>query len=196
VRALQKPGVVTVVELSDFECPYCRALHPVLDGVLAAHGERVRLVRISIPLPGHPHARDAARGYHCAQAAGRGEEMADVLFNSTALAPADIAAYARALDLDPARFAQCVADPATDRRIDRDVTTVTAAGFDGLPSVWIGDTRILGFDRAARDAPYAAALERALHGPSPWDKAPAVGLALASLVVAWPGLRRLLRRSR
>jgi protein-disulfide isomerase/uncharacterized membrane protein len=196
VRALQKPGVVTVVELSDFECPYCRALHPVLDDVLEEHGERVRLVRMSIPLPGHPHARHAARGYHCAQAQGRGEAMADVLFSSTKLSPADIAMYARSIGLDSARFAQCAADPATDQRIDRDIAAVTAAGFDGLPSVWIGETRILGFDRDAGRAPYAAALERALHGPGPWVNAPWVALALAALLMIWPGLRLLLTRAR
>jgi uncharacterized membrane protein/predicted DsbA family dithiol-disulfide isomerase len=196
VRALQVPGVVTVVELSDFECPYCRALHPVLDELLARHGRRVRLVRMSIPLPGHPHARDAARAYYCAQAQGRGDAMADVLFSSSQLQAAEIAVYARSIGLAPARFAQCVADPAIDRRIDGDIAKVTAAGFDGLPSVWIGQTRILGFDRSAGEAPYAAALERALHGPGPWQHAPWLVLALAALVMCWPGLRALLKRAR
>jgi protein-disulfide isomerase len=196
VRALHTPQVVTVVELSDFECPYCRALHPVLDELLAKHGQRVRLVRMSFPLPGHPHARGAARAYYCAEAQGRGDAMADVLFSSSELEAADIAGYARSIGLDPIRFAQCVADPAIDRRIDGDIATVIAAGFDGLPSVWIGDTRILGFDRDAGEAPYAAALERALHGASPWTNAPWLVLALAALVMCWPGLRALLTRAR
>jgi protein-disulfide isomerase/uncharacterized membrane protein len=195
VRALQKPGVVTVVEVSDFECPFCRALHPVLDDVLEAHGARVRLVRISIPLPGHRHARGAARAYHCAEAQGRGEPMADVLFSSE-LTPDKIAVYARSIGLDTERFAQCIADPATDRRIDRDVAAVVAAGFDGLPAVWIGDRRILGFDRSAGAEPYEAALARALHGPGLGAYLPWVALGALALVVLLPAVRRALSRAR
>jgi uncharacterized membrane protein len=196
VRALAQPGVLTVVELSDFECPFCRAMHPTLKAALADHGARVRLVRMSIPLPLHPQARDAARAYHCADQQGRGEAMADVLFSSSELRAADSARYARSLGLHLARFSACMVDPATERHIAQDVATVMAAGFDGLPSVWIGDSHILGFNRDAGRAPYDAALARALHGPSPWTRARWLALALLAALALWPALRALLTRSR
>lgn len=196
VREHSRPGVVTVVELSDFECPYCRALHPVLDRVLAKNGAKVQHVRISIPLPGHPHARDASRAYHCASAQKRGDDMADVLFTSDALEPADLGAHARALGLNLARFEQCMTDAAVERRIATDVATVIAAGFDGLPCVWIGSTRILGFNFNNGAEPYQAAIERELHGASPWRHAPWLGLIAAALVISWSARRARLKRAR
>lgn len=190
VRALARPGVVTVVELSDFECPYCRALHPVLNEVLAVHGARVRLVRMSIPLPGHRHSREAARAYHCAGAQGRGEPMADVLFSSE-LESELLAVYARSIGLDVERYERCMADPAIEQRIDRDVATVQAAGFDGLPCVWVGKTRILGFGRSAGAAPYEKALQRELHGPEPARHLAGIAWLTGIALAVWPAVRRL-----
>jgi len=189
VRAAATPGRIVVVELSDFECPFCRAMHPALAQALGAHGKGVKLVRKSVPLPGHPHAFGAAMAYHCAAAQRRGDEMADVLFTSDRLSPSDCVEHARALGLDVARFEHCLAATDTRAAVERDVDEVRRAGLSGLPTVYVGAERFVGFDAEAGARPYAEALERAARGESAERRWPlAVVLALA-VFVAIPGRR-------
>ena len=96
VRAAAARGGLVVVELSDFECPFCRAMHPALMEALKPYGTRARLVRKSVPLPGHRYAFGAAMAQHCAEARGQGEAMADVLFTSERLSLGDCVEHARA----------------------------------------------------------------------------------------------------
>jgi protein-disulfide isomerase len=82
----QRAGVLTIVEFTDFECPFCRRLHLALEEALrgpAGLGSRVRIVRKMMPLPGlHPHALDAALAWCCADQAGRGDAMANALVHA------------------------------------------------------------------------------------------------------------------
>jgi protein-disulfide isomerase len=191
VAALASAGKINVVEFSDFECPFCRALHPVLERALAPYGDRAHFVRKVYPLPSHAHGQDAARAYICAQAQGRGEEVADALFAATDVSAAACVRHAAALALDLALFERCLRDPATQRLLVRQIDAIARSGMRGLPTVWIGDQVIEGFDRGAGAAPYAAALERAARGERtntaarPW-------LVLAALVAAvlLPAARR------
>jgi len=161
VTALGRAGKINVVEISDFECPFCRALHPVLEQATAPYAARVNFVRKVYPLPSHVHARGAALAYLCAQSMGRGEAMADLLFSSDDLSVAGCARHAAALGLDLASFQRCASDPATERRLERDIEAVRASGMRGLPTVWIGDQVIEGFDERTGARPYTQALERA-----------------------------------
>jgi 2-hydroxychromene-2-carboxylate isomerase len=92
---------------------------------------------------------------------GRGEAMADLLFSSVDLSTEGCARHASALGLPLASFRRCTGDPATERRLERDIEAVRRSGMRGLPTVWIGDQVIEGFDARAGARPYAAALERA-----------------------------------
>ncbi|MDD9940483.1 MAG: thioredoxin domain-containing protein [Myxococcales bacterium] len=184
VVAREQPGKLNVVEVSDFECPFCRRLHDPLTEVLEPHAERLNFVRMPFPLPGHAHAEPATRAYLCAQAQGQGEPMADALF-SRPLATLDHAALAGELGLDQSSFKACLAAPETGARIATMKRTVVEGGLAGLPTVFIGRERIEGFDVRTGAAPYAAAVTRALkgrhptHRPAPWI---ALGLLLLGLV--------------
>jgi predicted DsbA family dithiol-disulfide isomerase/uncharacterized membrane protein len=164
VVALGQHGKLNVVELSDFECPFCRAMHPSLKQALARYGERVHFVRKSYPLPLHRHARTAARAYLCAEQQGRGEAMADRLFAAHDLSQEGCAKQAEAVGLDMPRFAQCVDAPETDQQITRDVELIKHAGMNGLPTVWIGNEALIGYDQAKGAARYTAVLERVAAG--------------------------------
>jgi uncharacterized membrane protein/protein-disulfide isomerase len=164
VRNASKAGAINVIELSDFECPYCRAMHPALKAAVAPYAGRVHFVRKTFPLPGHLHARDAARGYLCAEQQARGEVMADWLFAAPDLSAAIIETHAQAFGLDRARFAACVRDPDTDRRIDAQIAAVQREGFDGLPLVFIGEHALLGFDASRGAQPYIEALAHVAAG--------------------------------
>ena len=71
---------VTIVEFSDFECPYCALVQPTLDTVLTGAGSDVRLVFKHFPLSMHAHARPAAIAADCAHAQGRFWEFHDLVF--------------------------------------------------------------------------------------------------------------------
>ncbi len=188
VRELGQADKLNVIEFSDFECPYCRALHPHLKQALEPYGERVHFVRRSFPLPSHENARHATRAYLCAIAQGEGEAMAHRLFGG-ALDPATNRAVALELGLDAARYDACIGAAATDKRIDADMEAIRGADFHGLPTVWIGDRVLEGFNVNAGGAPYADALERAARGQAtafgwrPW-----LVLLCAVLLAAVPAL--------
>ena len=96
---------VTVVEFTDFECPACAAMQPVLDEVLKTFGNKVRFVVRNYPLDKHPHARKAAEAAAAAHAQGKFFEYTSLLFKrQNALDPASLKKYATELGLDRVRF--------------------------------------------------------------------------------------------
>src|SRR5262249_34266500 len=82
IQKRQQPGVATIVEFVDFECPFCRRLHATMQSILPDYDGKIRVVRKQHPLAMHPHASDAARAACCADEAGRGDEMADALYHA------------------------------------------------------------------------------------------------------------------
>src|SRR5262249_62043127 len=88
-----KDAPVTIVEFSDFECPYCGAAHDTVEQVMSTYPGKVRLVYRQFPLSFHPHAAKAAEASLCAldQGGGKVWEDHDVLFyNQKKLAPDDL----------------------------------------------------------------------------------------------------------
>jgi protein-disulfide isomerase len=161
VRARWVEGKVNVVMVTDFECPACRAAHPVLAQFLRAHADRVHVVELVMPLPGHFNARPAGRAYFCAAAQGQGAAMSEALFASKDLSPAGCERLASQLGLDLPKFQKCVDDPATERELDA-TAWVKDLGQRGLPLVWIQDELVSGAPtRRALEAAFARA-ERGL----------------------------------
>ena len=155
----QQPGVVTVVELLDFECPFCRRLAPNLAEALAKAHVPVRVVRKMVPLPMHPHALPAALAWCCAAAQGKGDAMADALF----AAPPDelttegcekIAAQV-GCDLD--RYRRDL--PAMVGVVAADMLDARAGDVHSLPTVFVGPQRVVGANHSPADL--IAMIERA-----------------------------------
>ena len=162
--AQSPPGVVTVVDFVDFECPFCRMTHPELQAVLEAHPGHVKLVRRQVPLKMHPHAMDAARGACCAEKLGKGEAMADALFTAPdeELTPDGCEKLAERVGLSLVPYRACVADPATDALIAADKAEFQAAGGFALPTLWIGEVQIVGAQPQERlEEAFEGALARA-----------------------------------
>ena len=96
---------VTVVEYTDFECPSCAAMHPVLEQVLPTYGTKVRLVVRNYPLDRHANARKAAEAADAANAQGKFFEYTALLFKrQNALDVPSLKKYATEVGLDRARF--------------------------------------------------------------------------------------------
>lgn len=131
-------ATVTLVEFSDFQCPYCGAAEPVLARVLRQFEGRVRLVFKNYPLSGHEHAMDAARASLAARNQGKFWEMHDLLFaHQSALETADIDGYARELGLDMDRFHADLASPEVQRSIDADKAEGHRVGVDSTPTLFV-----------------------------------------------------------
>ncbi len=100
---------VTIVEYSDFQCPYCAQMASTLRRISARYGDQVRFVYRDYPLPSHKDAPKAAEAASCAREHDKFWEMHDALFaNQNALAVADLKRYAAQLGLDTAAFAECL----------------------------------------------------------------------------------------
>jgi protein-disulfide isomerase len=158
----REPGVATLVEFIDFECPFCRKLHHELKPVLRDYRGRVRVVRKHVPLPNHTNAVFAARAACCAEEQGRGDEMADALFQSHDLSPSACEQLAARLGLDVEAFRACFASDATTERLRQDAADATRLEINALPTFFIGTERFRGPqpESLIRDS-----LDRALTGP-------------------------------
>jgi len=100
---------ITIVEFSDYQCPFCARVNPTLDQVLKTYGDKVRIVFKDFPLPNHPQAPKASEAAHCAGDQGKYWEMHDHMFaNQRALNVPELKQYAVALSLDAAKFNQCL----------------------------------------------------------------------------------------
>ena len=149
VANLWVPGKLNVVEFADFQCPFCRELHPIMTELLHEYAGQVSFVRLNVPLEKHADARTAAKAYCCAEEQDKGEEMADALFRTPDLSPGACERLAISLGLAPETYRKCVTSPATDARIDDQTRRARSAGLAGLPTVWIGDKGFVGLQSIA-----------------------------------------------
>lgn len=133
---------VTIVEFSDFECPYCGRAHPLLAELLREFEGQVRVVFRNYPLSGHPRAMPAARAAVAAGEQGKFWEMADLLFeHQRQLEDEDLERYAQQLGLDMERFRADLRSPETQAAIERDREEGHRLGVEGTPSFFINGRR-------------------------------------------------------
>jgi predicted DsbA family dithiol-disulfide isomerase/uncharacterized membrane protein len=162
IAAYFQRGKINVVEFVDFECPFCRLLHPQLKALVAEYGERVNFVRLDLPLAMHPSARDAARAHLCADAHKQGDAMADALFESEDLSQPALVAAAQKIGLDASAFRACLAAPETEARLKKSERILRDTGLmQGLPTTFVGAKMLVG---AQEDATLRAAFEEAASG--------------------------------
>ena len=144
--ALGRPDApVTLVEFTDYQCPFCKQFHDNTFPSLVEHyikTGKLRYISMDLPLPFHQQARPAANAARCAADQGRFWQMRQLLFaNPKALDRTNLIDYAGTLSLDLASFQQCLADKRHDAEIQQDIKTAGEAGFTGTPSFVIGRNR-------------------------------------------------------
>jgi protein-disulfide isomerase len=133
---------VTVVEFTDYQCPFCRrfveSTFPDLKREFIDTG-KVRWLVQDLPLAFHPNARGAGQAAHCAGEQGSFWPMRDMLFrNSARLDPASIRGYARVLDLDMGAFDACIEAERYTEAMDRDSASAQKLRITGTPTFVIG----------------------------------------------------------
>lgn len=136
-------SVVTVVEFTDFQCPACSAMQPVLEEVLKTYGNRVRFVVRDFPLSIHENARKAAEAANAAAAQGKFFEYVAVLFkNQSALDNASLKKYATDLGLDRAKFDAALDSGQYATEVSHDVADGESYGVEGTPTIFINGVRL------------------------------------------------------
>jgi protein-disulfide isomerase len=136
---------ITIVEFSDFECPYCVRAEPTVKQLLEAYPGKIKLVYRDFPLPMHTHAPKAAEASHCAADQGKYWEMHEKLFaNSQKLAVADLKGYAKDLKLDTAKFDKCLDSGEKAALVEKNRKAGEEAGVSGTPAFFINGRSISG----------------------------------------------------
>jgi protein-disulfide isomerase len=136
---------VTIVEFSDFQCPFCRAAEPSLKEVRKKYGDRIRLVYMDFPLNFHAHAMEAARAARCAGEQNKFWQFHDALFADQKRLDADsLKRTAARLGLDTNKFDACFASDKHTRGIQQDVAEGNALGVSGTPTFFINGRELAG----------------------------------------------------
>jgi predicted DsbA family dithiol-disulfide isomerase len=136
---------VTVVEFSDFQCPYCVRARPTVARVREAYGDKLRWVFRHFPLSFHEHAEKAGEAAACAGDQGRFWEMHDRLWaNHARLEVIDLKGYAAALGLDAAAFDRCLDSGRHAGLVDRDLQAGASYGVSGTPAFFVNGRPLVG----------------------------------------------------
>ncbi|MCB9572372.1 MAG: thioredoxin domain-containing protein [Kofleriaceae bacterium] len=138
-------ALVTIVEWSDFQCPYCGRNAPVVARALAEYPGQIRVVFRHLPLPMHPHAQLAAEAAVAAAAQGRFWDMHDRLFaDQQHLTRADLERIAGDLGLDLDAFRAALDQHRYADAVADDAAAAAGLGIDGTPTLFINGTPIEG----------------------------------------------------
>jgi len=136
---------VTIVEFSDFQCPFCGRLTPTLKAIEDKYGDKVRLVFRQYPLPFHQYAQKAAEASLCANEQGKFWQMHDAMFaNQQALEVAQLKSKAAELGLNADQFNQCIDSGKHAAEIQADMKDGSAAGVSGTPAMFVNGRFISG----------------------------------------------------
>jgi protein-disulfide isomerase len=142
VRGNREAGV-TIVEFSDFQCPYCARLDPTLKKVLKAYPNDVKLVYKDFPLSFHQNARNAAKAARAAGEQGKYWEMHDLIFeNFSKLNDAIYKDFATRLNLDINKFTADFNSNKYDALIQQDINLGRKAGVTGTPTLYMNGKRM------------------------------------------------------
>jgi protein-disulfide isomerase len=155
---------VTIVEFSDYQCPYCKRVEPALKQVVSTYGDKVRIVWRDEPLSFHPRALPAAELAREARAE-KGEAgfwaAHDALFDSQpALADSDLDRIAKTLGLDAGKARSAIDKSRYQAQIDRDGDLADDLEASGTPHFFVNGRRLVGAQPFEK---FAALIDEELH---------------------------------
>jgi protein-disulfide isomerase len=133
---------VVVAVFSDYQCPYCGQLEPLLQQVLEKYPKDVKLVFKNFPLSFHSYARKAATAALATQEQGKFWDFHHKLFDSKSLNDQRIQDIAKELKLDLSRFNDKLKDPVIQKIIDQDIADGHYNGVSGTPYIFINSNEL------------------------------------------------------
>lgn len=140
---------VKIVEYSDFQCPYCRLIHPAMQQVLKEYEGKVLFSYKQFPLSFHPQANNAALASECANEQGKFAEYGDHLFAkqdewSKTTGTQKFKDYAVKLGIKAVQFNQCLDNKKYQDKINADTEEGQKFGVSGTPGTFVNDQFIGG----------------------------------------------------
>jgi len=133
-----KDAWVTIIEWSDFQCPFCSRVVDTLAQIEKTYGNDVRIVFKTNPLPFHNRAMQAANSAKCANDQGKFWPMHDLLFkNQQKLEDADLEQYAKDAGVNVSRWKQCYADKKFENVIKDEQNVGMTLGARGTPAFFV-----------------------------------------------------------
>ena len=142
-KGSSKP-LVTIVEFSDFECPFCGAVQNTLKQIEQRYASEVRLVFKHLPSEGHRNSLPAARAAYCAGEQDRFWQFHDALFASKSLSPAVLTRIANELGLGLPKFQACLDSEQSRAAIVKDIETARLFRIESTPSFIVNGKLIQG----------------------------------------------------
>ena len=139
-----KNAPITIIEFSDYECPFCKRAEQSVQQVLSAYGDKLRFVYRDFPLEIHAHARPASEAAHCAQAQGKFWEYHAKLLASSDLSDEKLKSLADEVGLDRAKFDECVVKQQFKADVDKDAAAGAEVGVTGTPAFFINGRMLSG----------------------------------------------------
>lgn len=162
-------AAVTIIEFTDFQCPACAAMQPVIEEVLKSYGNKVRLVVRDFPLASHANARKAAEAANAAHAQGKFFEYTALLFKrQNALDVASLKKYATELGLDRPRFDAALDTGKYAAEVKDDLNDGQMYGVESTPTIFVNGIVLTELNSEA----LRAAIDRALAGSNSAPKVP------------------------
>jgi protein-disulfide isomerase len=140
-----KSAPVTLVEFSDYQCPFCAQSEGLVSELLTAYPNDLRLVMKQMPLTQiHANAMNASKAAVAAGKQGKFWEMHEEMFkNNRALTVDDLKKYAQKHELDVARFESDMNSPETAKTIEEEMAHARAADVSGTPTLFINGKRVM-----------------------------------------------------
>ena len=136
---------VTIVEWSDYQCPFCKRAFPTIEQVLTEYKGKVRYSHLDYPLPFHQQAMPASLAAHCAGDQGKFWEYNNNLYGTAGdLSPADLTKRATDLGLDGAAFEACTTSKKHEALIKSNYDDGAALGVTGTPAFFINGRMLVG----------------------------------------------------
>jgi len=143
-----KDAPVTIIEFSDFQCPFCKRAEPTIKQILETYGDKIRFVYRDFPLTFHQNAQKAAEAAECADEQGKFWEYHDLLFEKQTEWSSDgvkkFKEYAVQLNLNTKDFNDCLDSGKMISEVNKDFQDGQSYGVTGTPTFFINNELISG----------------------------------------------------
>ena len=136
---------ITIVEFSDYQCPFCARVNPTLDRIRATYGDKVKIVFKDFPLPNHPEAPKASEAARCAGDQNKYWEMHDAMFaNQRNLGVPSLKQTARAIGVNGTAFDQCLDSGKWAAAVRAGGELGEQMGVNSTPTLYVNGRPVIG----------------------------------------------------
>lgn len=141
----EKDAKITLVEFSDYECPFCKRVRPAIWRLMDEYKGKIKYVFRDFPLSFHKNSKKAHEAAHCAGDQGKYFEYNRKLFdNQSSISPDDLKKYASELQLNTKEFNKCLDNGKHAKYVDESVTAGMAVGVSGTPAYFVNGVMLSG----------------------------------------------------